>query len=154
MWYTEPEIPRNPDPLTVPGDFHGAGGACHQRLLQGFLHHLFAGFGAWWMFRHKFGEVVPPVALIAGLLLVFFGAVAPKALVYPHRWWMALAEKLAWVMTRVILAIVFFLVLMPIGVLRRLTGADPLRRRSRVTGSSWMPYSARHLDARHYEKSF
>src|SRR5205809_7665329 len=38
MWYTEPEIPRNPDPLTVPGDFHGASGACYQRLLQGFLY--------------------------------------------------------------------------------------------------------------------
>src|SRR5205807_1551794 len=113
----------------------------------------FIALGAWWIFRHKFAALAPGVLTI-GIALVLLGAIAPVLLVHPYRWWMALAEKLSWVMTRVILAVVFFIVLMPIGIVRRLSGADPLRRRRPPAGSSWFPYPARHRDPRHYEKSF
>jgi len=113
----------------------------------------FAALGLWWMYRAKFATA-SRVALVVGALLLVFGALAPRALVHPYRWWMALAEKLGWVMTRVILAIVFFLVLLPIGAIRRVTGADPLRRRSKPQPTAWYPYPERHRDPRHYEKSF
>jgi len=109
--------------------------------------------GAWWVYRDKFATAASAL-LTVGAALVLLGAVVPALLFHPHRWWMALAEKLAWVMTRVILAIVYYVVVMPIGIGRRLTGADPLRRRNPPAGSAWYPYPARHRDPRHYDKSF
>ena len=109
--------------------------------------------GAWWVYRGKFPTVASAL-VAAGAALALLGAAAPVLLVHPYRWWMALAEKMAWVMTRVILAIVYYVILMPIGIARRLSGADPLRRRHPPSGSSWAPYPARHRDPRHYDKSF
>jgi hypothetical protein len=67
---------------------------------------------------------------------------------------MLLAEGLSFVMTRIILGIVFFLIITPIGVVKRLSGWDPLDRRSGSRASYWRPYSERQRDTRHYEKMF
>jgi hypothetical protein len=107
----------------------------------------------WWTYRGKFPNVVQ-VALPLGSLLVLLGAVYPRALIYPNRAWMALAEVLSFVSTRIILAFVFFVVLTPIGVIKRAMGWDPLNRRAGQAGSYWVPYPERQRDPRHYEKMF
>jgi len=43
--------------------------------------------------------------------------------------WMAFAAVAGWFMTRVILAILFYLIITPIGLVMRLTGRDPLDRK-------------------------
>lgn len=107
--------------------------------------------GAWWTYRSKFTSVAP-VFLAAGSSLVLLGALFPRALVWPNRAWMALAGALSYVMTRVVLALVYFLVVTPVGVVKRLTGWDPLGRRKRRGESYWAEYQER--DARHYEKMY
>jgi ABC-type uncharacterized transport system permease subunit len=67
---------------------------------------------------------------------------------------MGLAEGLSYVMTRVILALVFFFVVTPIGLVRKMVGGDPLNRRAARTESYWKPYLARQTDPRHYEKMY
>ena len=116
---------------------------------------ILAAFGCWWLYRRKFGPLAPAF-VVGGALLVLLGATAPRLLAVPYRLWMALAEGLSFVMTRVILLVVFALVITPIGVVRRLTGADPLRRRaaSGKDEGAWHPYPARHRDPRHYERTF
>ncbi len=114
---------------------------------------VFALLGGWWIFREKF-EVIAPAFLTAGVLLVLLGAIIPKALVLPNRAWMKLAEILSFVSTRVILAIVFFLVVTPIGVVKRSLGWDPLRRRAKPEASYWKDYGARQRNSRHYEKMY
>lgn len=109
--------------------------------------------GAWWTYRGKFGAAGPSLS-VAGGVLVMLGAVAPALLRGPFKAWMAMAEMLSAVTTRVILFLVFFLVFLPVGSIRRLLGADPLRRRAPRTGSSWVPYPERVRDKRHYEKMF
>jgi hypothetical protein len=68
--------------------------------------------------------------------------------------WMLLAEGLSFVTTRLILGLVFFLVVTPIGIAKRLTGWDQLGRRAPRSYSYWKPYSQRQRDPRHYEKMF
>ncbi len=114
---------------------------------------VFALLGGWWLYRGKFGFVAPGF-LTLGIVLLLSGAVFPKVLVLPRRLWMALAEVLSFIMTRVILALVFFLVATPIGIFKRLRGWDPLRRRAAPEPSYWKPYAARQRDPRHYEKMF
>lgn len=114
---------------------------------------ILALLGGWWFYRGKLGSVAP-VLLGVGALLVLLGIVFPRSLVLPNRAWMLLAVALSFISTRIILAIVFFFVVTPIGLIKRITGWDPLRRRAAASDSYWQPYSERQRDARHYEKMF
>ena len=117
---------------------------------------ILAAFGAWWTFRDKFAAVRPWFLGIGAVLLVL-GAIAPRFLRLPYRGWMRLAELLARVVTTVILAIVFFLVVTPIGVFKRLRGWDPLERRlaAQPAGASfWRPYSGRQADPKHFDRMY
>jgi hypothetical protein len=108
---------------------------------------------SWWIYRGKFHSISQVTLPIAALLLIL-GIIFPRALVYPNRAWMALAEVLSFISTRIILAFVYFVVITPIGVVKRLFGWDPLHRRAAASESYWRPYSERQRDSKHYEKMF
>jgi hypothetical protein len=114
---------------------------------------VFALLGCWWLYRGKFSDVAH-ITLPLGVVLILLALVFPRTLVYPRKAWMMLAEALAFVSTRIILGAVFFLVVTPIGFIKRLSGWDPLQRRAGPSGSYWRPYSERQRDPRHYEKMF
>jgi len=114
---------------------------------------IFVLLSGWWLYRGKFIGVAEGM-LPLGALLILLGLLWPRALVLPNRAWMLLAEGLSFVTTRIILGLVFFLVITPIGVVKRLSGWDPLSRRSARSGSYWKPYSERQHDPRHFEKMF
>ena len=86
---------------------------------------------AWQQWRDR-----PRVALallVPALLLVAFGMVAPRALRTVRAAWMALAHAMSRVTTPVILGIVYFGVLTPLGLARRLLvrrGRSPDRKTS------------------------
>lgn len=105
------------------------------------------------MFRGRFPSAAPFVVGI-GSALILAGLLVPGVLYWPNRGWMALAEALSFVSTRVVLALVFFIAVTPIGVVKKLTGWDPLRRRSAAAPSYWRPYPERQRDTRHYDKMF
>lgn len=114
---------------------------------------VFVLLGGWWIYRGKLTSVAY-VFLPLGSTLILLGLVLPMALVYPNKAWMKLAEVLSFVMTRLILGVVFFLIVTPIGVIKRLFGWDPLSRRGGRSPSYWTAYSGRQRDPRHYEKMF
>ena len=109
--------------------------------------------GSWWLYRNHW-LMVAKGFLGIGSVLVILGLLLPRSLVYPNRAWMALAKLLSLITTPIILAIIFFLVVMPIGFLKRLSGWDPLRRRAPSSQSYWAPYNARQKDPRHFERMF
>jgi hypothetical protein len=114
---------------------------------------VFTLLGSWWLYRGKFGNAAH-ILLPLGVLLVLFGLIWPRALALPNKAWMLLAEGLSFLTTRIILALVFYLVVTPIGVVKRLSGWDPLGRRGGRSESYWKPYSQRQRDRRHYEKMY
>jgi hypothetical protein len=107
----------------------------------------------WWFYRGKLNSVAD-LTLPLGLLLVFLAIVFPKALVYPNRAWMTLAGALGFITTPIVLAVVYFLLITPIGFAKRLFGWDPLSRRAAPRESYWRPYSERQRDSRHFEKMY
>ena len=109
--------------------------------------------GGWWSYRGRY-PTLSLVLLAVGAALVLLGALLPQSLVVPNRLWMGMAEAMGFVMTRVILGVVFFLFVTPIGLVRRLTGGDPLGRRAKRTESYWKPYTERRRDPKHYEKMY
>jgi hypothetical protein len=68
---------------------------------------------------------------------------------------MTLAILLGWLMTRIILIILFYLVVTPIGLLAKLSGKDFLNRKfNREAQSYWIPRKATTTDKGNYEKQF
>jgi hypothetical protein len=70
-------------------------------------------------------------ALIVAGLLILPALVYPAALFWPHKGWMFLGHILGWINTRIILGLVFYAIVTPIGIFRRMLGKDPMGRQIR-----------------------
>ena len=112
---------------------------------------VFVLLALWWLYRGKFATAAY-VLSAAGSALFLCGLVLPRLLTVPRRFWMKLAEVMAFISSRIILAIIFFLVLTPIGLVKRAMGWDPLQRRSGSRHTFWQTYPER--NPRHYEKMY
>jgi hypothetical protein len=64
-----------------------------------------------------------------GVVLLLAGLVVPTRLGPVERGWMAFAERLSRFTTPILMSIIFFLVLTPVGLIARLAGHQPLTRR-------------------------
>ena len=101
------------------------------------------------------GRVASGTAAAAlALVLLSAAAARPSALRLPCQWWWQGARALGWVNARVLLTALFVCVLTPLGVLIRVTGHDPLRRRHQRGQSGWAPSPERLADTTHYRRMF
>ncbi|HHZ83426.1 MAG TPA: sxtJ [Nitrospirales bacterium] len=85
------------------------------------------GFFGFWPQLFRGSDPHLGVAGIA-FLFVALGLVFPRSLSPVFRLWMRLGGILGWINTRIILAIGFYGLFMPIGIIMRMMGKDPLRR--------------------------
>lgn len=111
------------------------------------------GLGSWWVVRRRFGALGPGFAG-TGALLLLLALVAPRWLAGPRRVWMAAGETIGALVAQLVLALVYFGVVTPIGLVKRLFGWDPLERRAARQASYWRPYAERQRDPKHFEKMF
>ena len=88
-----------------------------------------------------------------GGLLVVLGLLKPAFLKRPSELWWRFSRALGWVNARVLLTILFVAVLVPVGLLWRVVGKDPLARR-REKWPGWSPHPARYRDPKHYSRMF
>jgi hypothetical protein len=89
---------------------------------------IFAGIGLWPLVI-RFAEPRWWSLIVAGLLIL--PALAyPAVLFWPHKGWMLVGHVLGWINTRIILGLVFYVVVTPIGIIRRMLGKDPMGRRT------------------------
>jgi len=86
------------------------------------------GLFRWW--RH--GGEAPVWVLAVAAALIVLGLVLPRSLRWPLHVWFKLALALNWVMTRVLLALAFTLLITPTRFLVKWFGEDPLKR-------DWLP---------------
>ena len=102
------------------------------------------------------GHVVPPrVLAAAGVLLVVPGLIAPMALAPVQRGWMRAATLLGEVNSRIILTVLFYLVIAPVGLVLRHLVRDPLDR-SLADGkaSNWIRRERKPVEPARYERQF
>lgn len=88
-----------------------------------------------------------------GGALVLLGLLQPCTLYWPSKVWWRLVHILGYVNARIILTVLFAVLLVPLGLLWRLTGKDPLARR-RAAWPGWSPYPARYRDPKHYSRMY
>ncbi|HEY1372814.1 MAG TPA: SxtJ family membrane protein [Candidatus Binatia bacterium] len=70
-------------------------------------------------------------AIAAALCFLLPALLFPGALYWPHKAWMAFGHVMGAVNTRILLGIVFYGVITPLGVFRSWLGKDSMGRRSR-----------------------
>jgi len=73
-------------------------------------------------------EVVRIWVVVPGALLAAAGLVMPGVLKYVYQGWMRVGHVMGWVNTRIILGILFYGLVTPMGLVMKLTGRDPMRR--------------------------
>ena len=93
------------------------------------------------------------LAYIGGGFFVL-GLIIPILLKPIYILWMTFAVMLGWVMTRVILSLVFYLIMTPIGLLTRLLGEDFLALKNSNPESYWNYRNSKIELNQNYEKQF
>ena len=94
--------------------------------------------------------------LAISLIFLFLGLICPKVLKPIQKVWMSLAIVIGWFMTRLIMIILFFLIVTPIGIIGRLLKKQflDLGFKKDNKDSYWIPHSAAADDIARYEKQF
>ena len=103
----------------------------------------------WWRGRPIRAEIAGAV----GVLLLVPGLLYPRILARPAAWWWRFSIALGRINARILLTIVFGVVFVPMSIVWRLTGKDPLGlRRDRFPG--WSPYPEPHRNRTHYNRMY
>jgi hypothetical protein len=89
------------------------------------------------VFPWLFGKPFPWWPWILSGTLALWAWLSPASLKPVYVVWMTIAVLLGWINSRVLMALVFFLVVLPMGVLMRLVTRDPLALKFDTTCSSY-----------------
>ena len=98
-------------------------------------------------------DAIAIVLLAIGAAFALAALLAPHSLAPLYRPWMRLAEALGWFNTRVLLILIYYLVVTPIGLIMRLFRRSPLSVEER-DGSLWQRPAKHSWGDRHFEKQF
>lgn len=103
-----------------------------------------------WTARHLAeGPWIFAAGIAIGIVCLVAGLARPKSLRPVFVLASALTAPIGWIMSNVLAAVFFFLVLTPLGLVFRLFGRDPLALRARGAGSYWRKHAA-NADPRSY----
>ena len=113
---------------------------------------VLSAFAAWQLYRGRPNAATVLAAI--GVVLAFCGVFVSPAAVAFHRGWMALAAVLGYVNSRILLGIVYYGMMAPIGAVVRLTGHDPLDRRHGRRASYWTRRPQSRQSREQFERAF
>jgi hypothetical protein len=107
---------------------------------------------AWNLYRGRMTVVVIFGSISAALVVAgLFVPVAARAF---HKAWMRFAVALGHVNSRVLLTLMYYLVFTPYGLISRLVGRDPLRRRGKAGESYWTERKRTRQEREQFERLF
>jgi hypothetical protein len=109
--------------------------------------------GLWW---RRSGQTTGP-ALMAGVAFAIglVGLVAPTAIRAIYVAWMIAVWPIGWVVSHVLLAVIFFGVITPIGLILRAIGRDPMCKKfDRSAKTYWITRPAEEVDPQQYFRQF
>jgi hypothetical protein len=107
---------------------------------------------AWNLYRGRTTVVIIFGSISAALFVA--GLFIPSAARAFHKGWMRFAVLLGHVNSRVLLTLMYYLVFTPYGLVSRLAGRDPLRRRGKVGESYWVERKRTRQEREQFERLF
>ena len=118
-------------------------------IIVGIILLVISGF-LFWKEKESF-----QIFLAIGIIL-FLTSIALPSVLKPVYWmWMIFATILGWIMTRIILSLLFYIIITPIGLTSRFFGKQFLQLRwDKSKESYWNFRTNEHLQNENYEKQF
>ncbi len=112
---------------------------------------LILGAFLWWRGKSSFG-----ILLAISIFFFLSGSFFPKLLLPLQKAWMTLSILIGWVMSRIILSLIFYGVLTPLSLLARLTGKKFLNLgfRDSDVSSYWISREGASKEKKSYEQQF
>lgn len=95
-----------------------------------------------------------PWPWLAAGLLAATALAAPRAMAPVHRAWTAIGRVLGWINTRVLLGVVFFALITPMGLVRRWAGKGPIRRAREPQAPSYRIAPSQSPGPDHFDRPF
>ncbi|MBN2093416.1 hypothetical protein JW964_27575 [candidate division KSB1 bacterium] len=88
----------------------------------------------------SFGHVTYIYFLICGVIFILAGLIFPVILKPLQKIWMAIALVLGWFMSRLVVTIIFYLILTPVGLIAKLAGKQFLELKGTKSQKSYWNY--------------
>jgi hypothetical protein len=107
---------------------------------------------AWNLYRGRIAALYVLGGIACALFLT--GLLLPPVARRFHILWMRLAVALGYINSRILLSLMFYLVFTPYGLVMRLCGRDPLRRRGARRDSYWIPRKVTRQTKEQFERLF
>ena len=92
--------------------------------------------------------------VLTGLLFLFFGIFLPKLLIPFYRLWMLLGIIMGWVVSRIVLIFLFYLVFTPINLILKIMGKDILDKKIEKEKNSYWRKFEESENTDHYKNQF
>lgn len=105
----------------------------------------------WGLSRRTGWVTIPSIIVLVSFVLAMIGSISPTRLKPIYIGWMMAVFPIGWVVSRLLLAGIFYLVVTPVGLALRCLGYDPMQRRfDRAATTYWverpdMPDSKRYF---------
>ena len=91
----------------------------------------------------------------AALALATVAVGYPRILDAPNRLWLAIGERLSLVTSTILVAVIYFVVVTPLGLFARLRGKDPLKTKfARTSSTYWIARDRADLTAESLTRQF
>ncbi len=104
---------------------------------------------------YKTGGLMPAAVLwVLAIIVPIIGWAVPAFMRLVFLGLSYAAFPIGWVVSHVVLALVFFLVFTPIGLVMRLVGYDPMKRRFDPAATSYWLERSHHGDVKRYFRQF
>ena len=117
-------------------------------IMAGMLILMF-GFVLPWIFSYS----TPYWPFIAAIVFAVVALLRPVLLGPVNRVWLKISDVLGWINTRLVMGVMFFLLIAPIGILMRLFGKDTLNTKLSDEQTSYRVIT-KVRDKKHLEKPF
>jgi hypothetical protein len=125
------------------------------RTLRQFAGLWMAFFGslAAWQYFHRHEPLTAGFLALFALVVGLVGVARPQLIRPIYVGWMVLTFPIGWTVSQLMLAVLYYGLFTPIGLLFRLFGRDPLQLRQPATETYWSAKSTP-ADPRRYFKQF
>lgn len=128
------------------------------RDLRWFAVGQFLGVGAiageLWFLAFAYWKI-SVLILAASAIVAISGVVLPQSIRWVYIAWMVAVFPLGWFVSHLLLASIFFGVIMPIGLILRVLGRDPMRKAfDRSAATYWIARPTEPTDSQRYFRQF
>lgn len=114
---------------------------------------VFLTIVAWLVWRKSGSTTAAAVLVAVGGVIAILGLTVPRAIRPVFIVLMVINYPIGWLMTHIVMAVIFYLVVTPLAVIMKLAGRDPMERRfDRSASTYWKPRSTETDPSRYFRQ--